>query len=391
MFDNIRGVISFEAVAPEPEVFVNNLKASSVSVTNLRCKGNKLAGDVYFSDFDDIKQIAEADGVQISIAKKRGKVFTVRKYRLRFGLAVGFFLAVTLVAYLSNVVMSIEVFGNETLTDKQVESLLNDCGIHIGAFIPSVDLREAERIIVSESEEISWIGIRSSGCMIEAEITEADKPPETVPTRTPCNVVSAKDAEIVEIQDIYLGMLIPMLHDGVKKGDLLISGTVENGKGGVYYVHAMGKIIGRYDEKVTFFQPYSEEKLQYTEKITRKTLNFFGLKIPLYIGRNDFERYEYDEKVSFLKIFNIQLPVGIVYSEYKLYEQETEEVSPEKAMQLLEEKIDLCEKNFYSGEDMKIIGREVYFSETEEGMSAAVKYTLEGDIGVTKEILAKRD
>ena len=389
MFDNIRGVISFEAIAPEPEIFINNLKASSVSVTNLRCKGNKLAGEAYWSDLEDIRHIAEADGVQMSISKKRGGVFTVRKYRLRAGLAVGFFLAVILVAYLSNVVMSIEVFGNETITDKQVESLLNDCGIHIGAFIPSVDLREAERIIVSESEEISWIGIRSSGCIIEAEITEADKPPEMIPTRTPCNVVSAKDAEIVAIHDIYMGMLIPMLHDGVKKGDLLISGTVEDGKGGVYYAHAMGKIIGRYDEKVTFFQPYSEEKLQYTEKITRKTLNFFGLKIPLYVGRNNFEQYEYDEKVSFLKIFNIQLPVGIMYSEYKLYDTEIEEIPQEKAVQLLEEKISLCEKNFYSEEDMTIIGREVFFSETEEGMTAVVKYTLEGDIGVTKEIMAK--
>lgn len=390
MFDNIRGVISFEAIAPEPEIFINKLRESSASITNLRCKGNKLAGDAYRSDFEDIRHIAEAEGVQLSIAKKRGGVFTVRKYRLRAGLAVGFFLAFIMVAYLSNVVMSIEVFGNETLTDKQVESLLNDCGIHIGTFIPSVDLREAERIIVSESEEISWIGIRSSGCIIEAEITETDKPPEMIPTRTPCNVVSAKDAEIVEIHDIYMGMLIPMLHDGVKKGDLLISGTVEDGKGGVYYAHAMGKIIGRYNEKVTFFQPYSEETLRYTEKVTRKTLNFFGLKIPLYVGRNNFEQYEYDEKTSFLKIFNIQLPVGIVYSEYKLYETEIEEISPEKAEQLLEEKINLCEKNFYYDNDMKIIGREVYFSETDKGMTAAVKYTLEGDIGVTREIMAKK-
>lgn len=389
MFDNIRGVISFEAIAPEPEIFINNLKASSVSVTNLRCKGNKLSGEAYWSDFKDIKQIAEIDGVQISIEKRRGGVFTVRKYRLRAGLAVGFFLAVILVAYLSNVVMSIEIFGNDTLTDKQVESLLNDCGIHIGTFIPSVDLREAERIIVSESEEISWIGIRSSGCMIEAEITEADKPPEMIPTRTPCNVVSSKDAEIVAIHDIYMGMLIPMLHDGVKRGDLLISGTVEDGKGGVYYAHAMGKIIGRYNEKVTFFQPYSEEKLKYNEKVTRKTLNFFGLRIPLYVGRNNFEQYEYDEKTSFLKIFNIQLPVGIVCSEYKLYDTEIEEITPEKAVQLLEEKIRLCEKNFYEDEDITIIGREVYFSETDDGMNAAVKYTLEGDIGITKEIMAK--
>ncbi|MDE6133120.1 MAG: hypothetical protein K2G04_07095, partial [Oscillospiraceae bacterium] len=68
MFDNIRGVISFEAIAPEPEIFVNNLKESPISITNLRCKGNKLAGEAYWSDLENIKQIAEADGVQLSIA-----------------------------------------------------------------------------------------------------------------------------------------------------------------------------------------------------------------------------------------------------------------------------------------------------------------------------------
>ncbi|MCM1328323.1 MAG: sporulation protein YqfD [Ruminococcus sp.] len=389
MFNDIRGIISFEAIAPEPESFVNRLKECPAVVTNLRCKGNRLTGDVYRSDFEDVRRTALEENVQISISERRGKIFTVRKYRLRAGLAVGFALAVLLVAYLSNVVMSIKIFGTESISDEQVEALLNGCGIRIGAFIPSIDLREAERRVVAESAEISWIGIRSSGCIIEAEITEADKPPETVPTRTPCNVVSARDAEIVSIDYVYMGMLVPMLHDGVQKGEILISGTVEDGKGGIYYTHAMGKIIGRYDEKVTFFQPYAEENQVYAETVTRKTLNFFGLKIPLYVGRNNFDRYEYDEKTSFLKIFNIQLPIGITCSEYKLYETETEEISPEKAARLLEEKINLCEKNFYEDEDIKIIGREVFFSETEEGMSAAVKYTLEGDIGVTKEIMAK--
>ncbi len=31
MFDNIRGIITFEAVAPEPEAFVNMLRESPVS------------------------------------------------------------------------------------------------------------------------------------------------------------------------------------------------------------------------------------------------------------------------------------------------------------------------------------------------------------------------
>ena len=389
MFDNIRGIITFEAAAAEPEVFLNALRQSAYSVSDLRYKKGRISGNIYRSDFSGLQKLAENNGAAVSISGKRGGIFTIRKYRFRIGIAIGLILSVLMVFYLSNIVMSVEVYGNETLTDKQVISILKDHGIKIGAFIPAVDLREAERLIVSSVDNIAWIGIRSSGCIIQAEISEIDNPPEMVSTRTPCNIISSHDAQIVDIRNIHMGMLIPMLYDGVKKGDLLISGTVDNGKGGVYFAHAMGEIIGRYNEKITFSQAYSEEEFIYTDRIKRKSLSVFGLKIPLYVGRNNFEHYEYDENMTFFRLFNIELPIGTVLSEYHLYEIEDVSYTPEKAKQILENKIKLYEKNFYEGEDIFIIDKEVFFYETDDGMTASVKYTLESDIGIVQEIMAK--
>lgn len=389
MFDNLRGIITFEAVVPDREAFLNRIRQSMAQVTGLRYKNGIISGDIYRSDFEDIKRIAEECGAQISVSGKRGSVFTLRKYRFRVGIPVGLALAAAMVFYLSNIVLSVEVFGNESLTDNQVSALLADSGIKIGAFIPNIDFREAEREIVSSSGSISWIGIRSSGCMVQAEISEMTVPPEMIPTASPCNIVSARDAQIVDIRNLHMGMLIPMLHDGVKKGDILISGTVENGKGGVFFVHSMGEIIGRYSEKVVFSQPYCDEYTHYTDRITRKYLRFFGLNIPLYVGKNDFKQYEYDEQMNYFSLLNIQLPAGIFSAEYRLYETEQTEYSPETAQRMLEDKIKLYEKNFYEGEDIAIIGKEVQFSETEAGMTAAVKYTLEGDIGIEREIMAQ--
>lgn len=390
MFDNIRGVITFEAAAAEPEAFLNLLRKSIYSVSDLRYKGGRIFGNIYRADFPGIQKLAEENGVLISVSAKRGGIFTLRKYRFRTGIAIGLALSLALVFYLSNIVMAVEVYGNESLTDKQIISILKDNGIRIGAFLPAIDLRETERRIVSSVDDIAWIGIRSSGCIIQAEISEMDDPPEMISTRTPCNVVSARDAQIVEIRSVDMGMLVPMLYDGVKKGDILISGTVEDGKGGVYLSHAMGEIIGRYSEKVTFSQNYTDEVIEYTDNITRKYLSFFGLKIPLFVGRNNFGLYEYDESTSYFRILNIELPVGTVVSEYHLYETQEESYTPEKAQKILEEKIKLYERNFYEGEEISVIDREVYFSETDKGMTAAVKYTLESDIGVVQEIMAKR-
>lgn len=389
MFDNIRGIVDFEAVAAEPETFLNILKQSSAAVSDVKYKNGKLSGKIYNSDLPQITALAEKNGVLFSIVGKRGSIFTIRKYRLRIGLAIGLFLAFAMVFYLSNIVMSIEIYGNETITDKQAEAILNDCGIRIGTFIPCIDLREIERQVVSSTENIAWIGIRSSGCIIQAEISEISSPPEMVPKNTPCNVVSSRDAQIVDIKGVYLGMLVPMLYDGVKKGDILVSGTVENGKGGVYFVHAMGEIIGRYNEKVTFSQPFSDEITDHKGTVTRKYLNFFGAKIPLFVGRNDLENYEYDETSSYFQILNIKLPIGTTTAEYKLFDKEEVRYTPEKAKQILEDKIRLYEMNFYDGEDITIVDKEVFFSENDKGMSVTVKYTIEGDIGVTKEIMAK--
>ena len=64
MFDNIRGIISFEAISAEPESFLNRIRESSAQSMDLRCKNGKISGDVYRSDFSEIKRIAEESGVQ---------------------------------------------------------------------------------------------------------------------------------------------------------------------------------------------------------------------------------------------------------------------------------------------------------------------------------------
>ncbi len=389
MFDNIRGVITFEAAADEPEAFINAIKQSQVPVSDIKYKKGKIYGNIYRNDLEEVRGLAEKNGAMISICNKRGGIFTIRKYRFRIGIIIGIILSVIMIFYLSNIVMSIEIYGNETISDEQVRSVLSDFGIKIGAFIPDIDIREAERRIVSSIDDIAWIGIRSSGCIIQAEISEMEDPPEMVPSNTPCNIISSRDAQIVDIKKIYMGMLVPMLYDGVKKGDLLVSGAVDDGKGGVYFVHSFGEIIGRYNEKVTFSQPFSEEILERRDRITRKYIQFFGIRVPMFIGKNDFGQFEYDESVNLFRIFNIELPIGTVISEYRLYDTENVQYSPEKVKKILEDKIRLYEKNFYDGEDISIIDKEVFYSETDNEMSVTVKYTLEGNIGITQEIMAK--
>ena len=389
MFNNFKGKIIFEAIAPDSNHFINILKDSYIAATNIQYKNGKIIGNIYRKDFIELKKICIKCNAQISIVEKKGAVFIIQKYKKRMGLLLGFFLALLLVTYLSNSIMIIEIYGNETISDKQVLSLLNDNGIHIGTHISEINLRAAERKIVSASDEISWIGLRSTGSKLQVEISEVDASPEIIPKNVPCNIISSKDAQIVEIKNIYSGMLVQMLNNGVKKGELLVSGVVKDGKGGTYYSHSIGEIIGRYTEVVEFVQPYSDEQVCYSNPVTLKKLHFFGLQIPLYLKNPTFQSYEYDEEITYLQFCDIQLPVGIIYSEYKPYSINNIVYSSTQAKSIIMDKITMYEYNFLKNDETKIIDKTVEFKETQEEMYAIITYTLEGNIGISQEIVIK--
>ncbi len=389
MFDNIRGVITFSAVAAEPSEFLNAVKKSAVSVRKMRIDKNEISGSVYSHDFDELKVIGKKSGAEVTPAHKSGLIFTVKKYNRRYGLMAGFILALALVIFLSNIVLVVEVYGNESLSDESVKSLLSDYGIKIGSFIPGIDFRQTEKDVMIADDNLAWVGIRHTGSRVMVEVSERVDYPEMNYSALPCNIIAEKDAQIVGVENLYQGQLIPMLYDGVKKGDILVSGVIETTYGKTYMVHSMGDIIGRYTQKEVFSQSYLDERVDYLSPVKRKSIYLFGLRIPLYINKGISSEYEYDEKLNYLEVFNMSLPVGIVDSEYRPYRFVETEYTKRSVKEILDRKISIYEKNFLDGEDILIIDREVQFSENKEGMKAVVKYTLEGNIGVEQDILGK--
>lgn len=391
MRKKLLGSVYFKLFAADCGDIVNKLRATGFAVKDVRVEDGKfVTGTVDWYDLDELRSFAEENKAQFEQLDKKGIAFTAQKYKKRLGLAAGLLAALMLVFYLSNTVLKIEVYGNESISDERVKSILADYGIRIGAFIPSLDLRDSEQQIITAFDSFSWIGIRSSGCRILVDVSELSEKPEMIPISTPCNVVAACDAQIVDIRNVYLGMLVPMLYDGVQKGDILISGTIDGKLDHDYFVHAMGEIIGRYDREVTFEQPYFDSVINYGSEKIKKSLYLFGLRIPLYLNKEEKFEYEYSEEIKYAQLLGLELPVGIVEAEIKPYTVDEVEYSPEQAKIMLESRIELYEKNFLEDKDIAVVSKEVYFSEKNEKMSVTVKYTLESDIGVTQEILAKK-
>ena len=391
MGKKLLGSVDFRLFADDCCDIVNKLRATGFAVMNICIeKGTYVTGTVSWYDLGELKSFAEFNNAQLEQLETNGLFFTIKRYKKRLGIAAGLIAAMMLIFYLSNTVLRIEVYGNESVSDERVKSILHDYGIKIGAFIPSLDLRESENEILTALDTFRWIGIRSSGCRILVDISEISEKPEMIPITTPCNVIAACDAQIVDIRNVYLGMLVPMLYDGVHKGDILISGTVDGKLDHDYFVHAMGEIIGRYDSEVTFEQPYLDRSINYGTEKTKKSLYLFGLRVPLYLNKEEKFEYEYSERIKYAQLFGLEFPIGIVIAEIKPYTEDEIEYSPEQAKIILESKVGIYEKNFLENKEITIVDKITEFTEYSDKMAVKVKYCLESDIGVTQEILAKK-
>lgn len=387
---DIKGYAVFRIVTDDVPQTVNLLKGGDFAVYDMRTRGGaEITGEVRWFDVNRLKKLMADRPVQLEITSRRGLFFLLMKYRRRLGVYIGIFLAAAVVFICSNTVLRIEINGNESMSDSEIISALNDHGIAIGKYIPSLDIRAIERQMITALDKFKWIGIRSSGCRIIVEVSEITDAPDMVATSVPCNIIAARDAQIVDIRNVHMGMLIPMLGDGVKKGELLVSGTVDGKLDHDYYVHAMGEIIGRYTDEVTFYQPLCDTVRSYGEPFTRRSLYILGLRVPLYLNKADDFAYDLTERLEYVNFLGLTLPVGTVFSEYMPYTEEQLTYTPEEAEALLDEAAARYEKNFLDGEDIVIVDVQREFVRREEGVEAVVTYVLEGNIGVEQEIMAK--
>lgn len=387
MFNNIRGVIRFRASGTKLYSFINAIRESRIVCTAQECKNDEYYGEIYSSSLKEIEGLAKKYNIEFKVEDKKGAIFKVKRYKYRFGIIIGAFIAVMFITYISNIAITIEVTGNSEISEEQIISTLSDIGISKGTFIPNINFGSCERKLKISIGDLAWVGIRRSGNRIVVDVDEMVDQPEMVKSNLPSNIISTKDAQIKSVK-VYNGSLNYIVGDGVKVGDVLVSGIYTDHKGNILTLHAIGEIVGVYQEKIVFEQMYEEEKRVSEEEISRKSFDFFTIRMPLNIGDVDLVDYDYDEDISYFMILGKKLPIGIIHSTYTPYTKNIISYSPEEAEDLINEKINMHEKNFYS--DLAIINKEINKINEEGKIKYEVTYTLEGEIGKNSEILMKK-
>lgn len=179
--------------------------------------------------------------IRHDIGSPRGICGFIQQNRRRYGLFIALVLTCILYVISAGLVWDVRISGNERLPDYVIENALDNVGFGVGTSWRRIDKNLIESELLIEREDIAWISVNRRGTVAYVEVIES----ENVGIRENVgplysNIVADRDGVIEEIT-VQSGVANVKIGDVVKKGDVLISGIVENEKG-VVFCRAQGYV-----------------------------------------------------------------------------------------------------------------------------------------------------
>ena len=196
------------------------------------CAKVKPTGEFSISGRDKAKLTSYLKSkMRFKLGKTLGLYGFLLGIRHRYGVLIGLLITTLFFAFSSRLVWDIRISGNERLSDYEIESALSDLDLHVGSSLRKIDKNSIETEMLSKNKDIAWISVNRRGTVVYVDIIESENIGLTKEQGYPfSNIVAERDGVIEEIT-VESGIAAVKVGDVVKKGDILISGVVENERG----------------------------------------------------------------------------------------------------------------------------------------------------------------
>ncbi len=358
------------------------------------CRKQQVCSSVYTAEISAYTQrmvtaLAEQYDIHIEIMTRRGLRFRLAPYRHRFGFLFGMLCGGLFLSWCNSAVRSIEITGNERISDTEIVRALSELGVRYGVPFHDLPYQYIEQQMRLAIHDIEWITMRHSGGRLIVDLTEERLPPVLHDDHIPTNVIATKTAQITGM-DVRGGFAVRQIGDTVKAGELLITGAQTDSFGICRYYHAEGIVTGTFFDTFEQTLPFVSELPVRGNSRTETVFSVFGKRIPLTLGfirPEASEQIIYEEDREPLMLFGRQLPLSLIRCRYTNQETAITVYSEAEIQTMLEEAAARYEQNFHA--DDKVISKRTEISRSDLGISLKINYVFEGVIGKSSEFFVK--
>lgn len=373
------GVIKFKVTNGISERLINLCSDNNIKIWGFEKTDEGFNAYVTANQFKYVVEYARKCNIDIDIVEKKGFCFNLYKYKLRFGLFLGFVLSVIFIVYMQNIAYEIEIIGNDKVSDKVILNELENLGIHKNALITTMDFQYAKQVIVLNIPQLSWASINRDGNKITVLISERHIPP-ILEESYPCDIVASRTGLILYME-VYAGETLVEVNNTVLEGQKLVSGILESERLDIVNkVHSNAKIIAQVQFDKTLAIDLNQYLKEYTgETKARRYFTLFDIfEIPLFISGKDTNLYDVNTCHEYFEFFTLKLPIGIKTSTLYYYNEDAGKLSIDKAEEILNENFKIYEQTELS--DFAILNRNVTNWVEDDVLYVKIDYIAEENI-----------
>ncbi len=373
----IYGYVIFKISGSRPGKFASDLMGENINLWKIKSVEGEIICASSVADFKRIQDISRRKNYscKVKIIKKHGLPFIIASNKKRVGLAVGAVLFAVIFHVLSLFVWTIDICDFDTMSQTSAKNILRRVGFYEGVYGNFQSLKRMQTEALIDFGNLSWITINADGSFGEVNATEKYEPETN--DNAPRNMKAICGGQIIRA-DAYSGEAKISEGDGVKAGDLLISGVVYTELGGTRFVRADGIVMAKTKYHEKFAVPKTSYRINISDDfITRYSAEIFGKTVPLTMSKTP------DNKISFFTenqfdFRGTKATLSLITENIYKYDIETKRNTESSSAEIFTKQLAL--KEIFGFQNKKIISRTIESHEEKDSFIYDVDYRCEENI-----------
>ncbi len=363
------GYVRAEAYGFAPERFMNLLIKHEIIVWDVE---RTQRGFIFYTgrrNLLSMKPYLHKTNMKVKVLEKHGMPYFLRRNRKRAAFVLGFLLSMGLLYGLSLFVWEVRIEGETSLVAENLLSRIEEAYLPLGTLKSKVDCSGLEQALRKDFSEISWVSCELKGTVLTVHLEEGSATRPPYKEERPGDLVASEDARITKMVTRQ-GTPVSKLGDEVKKGDILISGTIylydDNHEViETSYIAADGDVCGTCELPYEDYVELQYYRKRYRQEVSRHiTLYFLDYCLTPWIPRMEEANYDTYTQIHKARIFDyFYLPFGYKLIRRTPYTLEKMSYSEEEAKAILNRRLrkkikDFQEKGVEIMENHVKIGKE---------------------------------
>ena len=224
----LSGYLKIQIFGYSPERFLNLCSYQNINLWDLNVKDRAYEMKISVKDFRKLKPIIRKTKTKVKVVQRYGFPFFLQKYKTRQFLLLGLLMGILFLFLMSEFVWKIEIAGNIRCSDEEIRMFLKTINIEEGKRKKDISCEEIAKRMRENFDDVIWVSASMDGVELKIEVKEnMDRVYEEERKESaPMDIVADKDG-IVKRIITSKGRPMVKAGDEVKKGDVLVSGTIE--------------------------------------------------------------------------------------------------------------------------------------------------------------------